>query len=40
MIDGYFNMFGEKPKMMYLSTLEKNDHSELDTRNFLDEKDI
>ena len=40
MIDGYINMFKEKPKMKYSSPLEKNDHPEVDTSELLDEKGI
>ena len=40
MIDGYFNMFGEKPRTRYSSPLEKGDHPELDTSELLDESGI
>ena len=39
MIDSYFHMFGEKPKL-YTSPLEKGDHPELDTSDELGEIDI
>ena len=40
MIDGYFNMFGEKPRTRYSSPLEKGDHPELDTSELLDKSGI
>ena len=40
MIDGYTHMFKEKPKMKYSSPLEKGDHPEMDTTEFLDEVGI
>ena len=40
MIDGYINMFKEKPKMKFSLPLEKNDHPELDTSELIDEKCI
>ena len=40
MIDGYFNMFGEKPRTRYSSPLEKGNHPELDTSELLDESGI
>ena len=40
MIDGYQNMFREKPKTRYSSPLEKGDHSELDNSELLDETGI
>ena len=40
MIDGYSNMFGEKPRTRYSSPLEKGDHPELDTSELLDESGI
>ena len=42
MIDGYINMFGEKPKTKAKcsSPLEKGDHPELDVTDFLDETGI
>ena len=36
MIDGYQNMFGEKPKTKYKSPLEGGDYPELDQSEFLD----
>ena len=36
MIDTYYRMFGEKPKTIYTSPLEKGDHPELDTSDELD----
>ena len=36
MIDCYYNMFGTKPKLTYSSPLEKGDHPELDTSEYLD----
>ena len=38
MIEGYVLMFGSNPKMTYSSPLEKGDHPELDTTDFLDEE--
>ena len=40
MIDGYINMFKERPKMKFSSPLEKNDHPELDTSKFLDKTGV
>ena len=40
MIDGYFKMFGEKPKTRYSSPLEKGNHPELETSELLDESGI
>jgi len=40
MIDNYVRMFGAKPKCLYTSPLEKNDHPELDTSPELDEEGI
>lgn len=37
MIDGYMNMFGEKPRTRYSLPLEKGDHPELDKSELLDE---
>ena len=36
MVETYVRLFGEKPKEMYSSPLEKGDHPELDTSNLLD----
>ena len=36
MSDSYVSIFGSKPKSTYHSPLEKNDHPELDTTEFLD----
>ena len=40
MVDGYERMFGEKPKALYTSPLEKGDHPELDTSDMLDSDGI
>ena len=40
MVDGYYNMFGEKPKTKYSSPLEKGDHPELDDSELLDQSGI
>ena len=40
MIDGYMNMFGEKPRTRYSSPLEKVDHPELENSELLDETGI
>ena len=40
MIDGYVQLFGEKPKQNVWSPLEKGDHPELDDSEFLEEKGI
>ena len=37
MMDGYEQMFGEKPSTKFSSPLEKNDHPELDTSELLDQ---
>ena len=37
MIDGYQNMFGEKPKTKYKFPLEGGDHPELDQSEFIDD---
>ena len=39
MMDSYFTMFGSKPTCNVQSPLEKGDHPELDTSEFLDEDD-
>ena len=39
MIDSYFTMFGFKLKCNMYSPLEKRDHPELDTSEFLDKDD-
>ena len=39
-IDGYQNMFGEKPKTKYSSPFERGDHPELDNSELLDETGI
>ena len=36
MVETYIRMFGEKPKEIYTSPLEKGDHPELDTSDLLD----
>ena len=36
MVETYVRMFGEKPKEIYMSPLEKGDHPELDTSDLLD----
>ena len=40
MIDRYYCMFGEKPKTIYTSPLEKVDHPELDTSDELNMEGI
>ena len=40
MLDGYEQMFGEKPSTKFHSPLEKNDHPELDTSELLDESGV
>jgi hypothetical protein len=40
MIKNYERIFGEPPKQNVSSALEKGDHPELDTSEFLDEKGI
>ena len=40
MVDGYVNMFGEKPRTRFSSPLEKGDHPELDDSELLDEEGI
>ena len=35
-IEGYITMFGRKPKQNVTSLLEKGDHPELDTSDYLD----
>ena len=40
MVDSYYNMFGHKPKLIYMSPLEKGDNPELDTSECLDEDGI
>ena len=40
MEDSYLHMFGEKPKQICASPLEKGDHPELDTAEHLDQDDI
>jgi len=40
MIEKYVRIFGTKPKCLYTSPLEKNDHSELDTSPELDQERI
>ena len=40
MADSCYNMFGHKPKLIYMSPLEKGDHPELDTSEYLDEDGI
>ena len=37
MASSYYNMFGHKAKLIYMSPLEKEDHPELDTSEHLDE---
>ena len=37
MEDSFVNMFGSKPKQIYASPLEKGDHPELDTSEYLDQ---
>ena len=36
MVETYVRLFGEKPKELYSSPLEKGDHPELDTSDLLD----
>ena len=36
MVDSYYNVFGAEPKLSFASTLEKGDHPELDTSEYLD----
>ena len=36
MVETYIRLFGEKPKGLYSSPLEKGDHPELDTSDLLD----
>ena len=36
MVETYIRLFGEKPKELYSSPLEKGDHPELNTSNLLD----
>ena len=40
MIANYERMFGEKPKTLFSSLLEKRDYPELDTFKFLDSKGV
>jgi hypothetical protein len=40
MVDGYERMFGEKPKTLYQSPLEKGDHPELDLSDLLEYEGI
>ena len=40
MIDSYQRLFGESPKQSYHSPIEKGDHPELDTSEFLDQEGI
>ena len=40
MIDYHFNMFGSKPKLKVMSSLEKDDHLELDTSECLEQDGI
>ena len=40
MADNYKRLFGCKPRTVYASPLEKNDHPELDTTDLLDEHDV
>ena len=36
MVENYCNMFGTKPKLSFSSPLEKGDHPELETSEYLD----
>lgn len=40
MADSCYNMFGHKPKLIYMSPLEKGEHPELDTSECLDEDSV
>ena len=40
MVDSYYNMFEHKPKLVYISPLEKGDYPELDTSKHLDEDGV